>query len=45
MAPIHAVYLGKVERLPSRVRAVLDFLVATVCPDPRFKPKRAPAAP
>ena len=45
MAPIHAVYLGKVERLPSRVRAVLDFLVATVCPDPRFKPKRAPASP
>jgi len=36
MAPIHAVYLGKVERLPSRVRAVLDFLVAHVGSDPRF---------
>jgi len=34
--PIHAVYLGKVERLPSRVRAVLDFLVANVSVDPRF---------
>jgi len=39
MAPIHAVYLGKVERLPSRVRAVLDFLVEQVGRDPRFKPK------
>ena len=28
--PIHAVYLGKVERLPARVRAVLDFLVEHV---------------
>jgi len=36
MAPIHAVYLGKVERLPSRVRAVLDFLVAQLGSDPRF---------
>jgi len=34
--PIHAVYLGKVERLPSRVRAVLDFLVQHVSSDPRF---------
>ena len=34
--PIHAVYLGKVERLPSRVRAVLDFLVEHVGSDPRF---------
>ena len=30
MAPIHAVYLGKLGRLPARVRAVLDFLVANV---------------
>jgi DNA-binding transcriptional LysR family regulator len=37
--PIHAVYLGKVERLPSRVRAVLDFLVAHVGRDPRFTAK------
>lgn len=37
--PIHAVYLGKVERLPSRVRAVLDFLVAHVGSDPRFMTK------
>lgn len=36
IAPIHAVYLGRVERLPSRVRAVLDFLVAHVGTDPRF---------
>jgi DNA-binding transcriptional LysR family regulator len=43
--PIHAVYLGKVERLPSRVRAVLDFLVAHVGRDPRFNPRaiRRPA--
>ena len=40
VAPIHAVYLGKVERLPSRVRAVLDFLVANVGVDPRFGRKR-----
>ncbi len=39
MAPIHAVYLGKVERLPSRVRAVLDFLVTHVGSDPRFTAK------
>lgn len=39
MAPIHAVYLGKVERLPARVRAVLDFLVAHVGSDPRFTAK------
>ncbi len=37
MEPIHAVYLGKVERLPSRVRAVLDYLVETVGSDPRFR--------
>lgn len=40
MTPIHAVYLGKVDRLPSRVRAVLDFLVATVGVDPRFGHRR-----
>ncbi|MDA7417938.1 LysR family transcriptional regulator [Xenophilus arseniciresistens] len=28
--PIHAVYLGKPGRLPARIRAVLDFLVAHV---------------
>lgn len=37
-APIHAVYLGKVERLPARVRVVLDFLVENVGADERFKP-------
>lgn len=37
MAPIHAVYLGKAGRLPSRVRAVLDFLVANVAVDPRLR--------
>jgi DNA-binding transcriptional LysR family regulator len=36
-APIHAVYLGKAGRLPSRVRAVLDFLVAHVGTDARFE--------
>ncbi len=36
IAPIHAVYLGKVERLPSRVRVVLDFLVEQVGGDRRF---------
>lgn len=36
--PIHAVYLGKVGRLPSRVRAVLDFLVETVRLHPRANP-------
>ncbi|HEX3138725.1 MAG TPA: LysR family transcriptional regulator [Rhizobacter sp.] len=44
MSPIHAVYLGKVERLPSRVRAVLDFLVAQVGVDPRFGRKRPPVS-
>ncbi|CAG1018134.1 HTH-type transcriptional regulator DmlR [Burkholderiaceae bacterium] len=34
VAPIHAVYFGKLGRLPSRVRAVLDFLVANVVVDP-----------
>lgn len=36
VAPIHAVYLGRADRLPARVRAVLDFLVAHVGADPRF---------
>lgn len=35
--PIHAVYLGRIERLPSRVRVVLDFLVSHVGRDPRFR--------
>jgi DNA-binding transcriptional LysR family regulator len=35
-ALIHAVYLGKVERLPARVRVVLDFLVAHVGADERL---------
>jgi DNA-binding transcriptional LysR family regulator len=43
VAPIHAVYLGKVERLPSRVRAVLDFLVEHVGADPRFRRRRMAA--
>lgn len=33
MEPIHAVYLGKPGRLPARVRAVLDFLMANVVLD------------
>jgi DNA-binding transcriptional LysR family regulator len=36
IAPIHAVYLGRVETLPARVRAVLDFLVAQLAGDARF---------
>jgi DNA-binding transcriptional LysR family regulator len=36
-APIHAVYLGKVDRLPARVRVVLDFLVEHVGGDPRMR--------
>jgi DNA-binding transcriptional LysR family regulator len=36
MAPIHAVYIGKAGRLPSRVRAVLDFLDAHVATDRAF---------
>lgn len=43
--PIHAVYLGKVERLPARVRAVLDFLAEQVGRDPRFRRRRAAGAP
>jgi len=30
LEPIHAVYLGRPDRLPSRTRAVLDFLAANV---------------
>ena len=37
LMPIHAVYLGKAGRLPSRVRAVLDFLDAHLRSDPRFE--------
>jgi len=37
-APIHAVYLGKAGRLPARVRALLDFLVAHVADNGRPKP-------
>ncbi|WP_046112016.1 LysR family transcriptional regulator [Aquincola tertiaricarbonis] len=37
-APLHAVYLGKAGRLPSRVRVVLDFLQARMAADPRFGP-------
>jgi DNA-binding transcriptional LysR family regulator len=40
-APIHAVYLGKAERLPARVRAVLDFLVEELAGDTRFRARRA----
>lgn len=39
-APIHAVYLGKAERLPARVRAVLDYLAAELPGDPRFRARR-----
>ena len=38
VAPIHAVYLGKAGRLPSRVRALLDFLVANVTDNGRPRP-------
>lgn len=41
--PIHAVYLGKPGRLPARVRALLDFLVANVMLDGKFMPKVATA--
>lgn len=34
--PIHAVYLGRADRVPTRVRAVLDFLVEHVGADRRF---------
>jgi DNA-binding transcriptional LysR family regulator len=40
-APIHAVYLGKAERLPARVRAVLDYLAAELPGDPRFRARRS----
>ena len=40
--PIHAVYLGRAERLPARVRAVLDFLAEALAQDARFAPRRAP---
>jgi len=37
-APIHAVYLGKAGRLPARVRALLDYLVAHVTDNGRPEP-------
>lgn len=37
-APLHAVYLGKPGRVPSRVRVVLDFLQERMAADPRFSP-------
>jgi DNA-binding transcriptional LysR family regulator len=39
-APIHAVYLGKAERLPARVRAVLDYFADELKGDPRFIVRR-----
>ena len=38
IAPIHALYLGRPGRLPARVRALLDFLVAHVGDDGRPRP-------
>lgn len=38
IAPIHALYLGRPGRLPARVRALLDFLVAHVREDGRPRP-------
>jgi DNA-binding transcriptional LysR family regulator len=32
LEPIHAIYIGRAERLPSRVTAVLDFLEAHALP-------------
>ena len=40
LQPIHAVYLGKAGRLPARVRAVLDYLVAQLSVSERFAPHR-----
>ena len=40
LEPIHAVYLGRPDRLPPRTRAVLDFLAAQV--DLRFAEGNAP---
>lgn len=39
-APIHAVYLGKAERLPARVKAVLDYFADALKGDPRFIVRR-----
>ena len=36
-APIHAVYLGKVDRVPARVKVVLDFLVEHLSVDSRMR--------
>lgn len=35
-APIHAVFLGHVNRVPPRVRATLDFLIEATADDPRL---------
>ncbi|SFN10029.1 LysR family transcriptional regulator [Variovorax sp. OV329] len=44
LEPIHAVYLGKGGRLPARVRAVLDFLSASVdLREARYLPRADPA--
>jgi DNA-binding transcriptional LysR family regulator len=43
LQPIHAVYLGKAGRVPARVRAVLDYLVAQLSISERFAPHRVVA--
>lgn len=40
LVPVHAVYVGKPGRLPSRVRAVLDFLADALDGDPRLAGNR-----
>lgn len=42
--PLHAVCLARAERLPARVRAVLDFLAETLAHDARFAPRKAKRA-
>lgn len=41
LVPVHAVYLGRPGRLPSRVRTVLDFLADELGRDPRLSRGRA----
>jgi DNA-binding transcriptional LysR family regulator len=41
LVPVHAVYLGRPGRLPSRVRAVLGFLADELGRDPRLARGRA----
>jgi DNA-binding transcriptional LysR family regulator len=36
--PIHAIHVGKSGRLPARVRAMLDFLVANVADNGQPRP-------